>query len=46
MVLDESVRAFLSSLRLDFSRIVMLGASGKLFSSYDLRHSVVEQNVL
>lgn len=46
MALDESVRALLSSLRLDFSRIVMLGASGRLFSSYDLRHSVVEQNVL
>jgi hypothetical protein len=42
MALDDSVRALLSSLRLDLSRVVMLGASGRLFSSYDLRHRTVE----
>ncbi len=46
MALDESVRALLSSLRLDFSRIVMLGASGRLFYSYDLCQRAAEQSAL
>jgi len=32
--LDEAVRATLPSLRLDFMRIVMLGASGRLFFQF------------
>ncbi|MDP3786737.1 MAG: hypothetical protein Q8R05_04205 [Candidatus Omnitrophota bacterium] len=44
--LDEAVRTLLPSLRLDFLRIVMLGASGKLFIQYDLHHRAAEKNAL
>lgn len=44
--LDEAVREIIPSLRLDFLRIVMLGATGRLFVQYDLHHRAPEQNAL